>query len=353
MGTKPRIKDIAQLAGVSAGTVDRVLHGRGRVSEESRLAVEKVLAEVNYKPNLYLSSISIKKSFKIAVSIPKCEKGEYWEQVKNGVIRAIKEYNAINIDCKFFHYDQFDLYSCRNTFNELARGEWDAVILGPTFKDETIMLTDTLDRKNIPYAFVDSMVDGASPKVFFSANQHTCGYLLAKLLYQMTPEGADYVLCQAKRIGDESSYNTLQRKKGFLKFFREKGLEDRIRQLKFSPSDSAVNEYLIGEFFENNPNVRGGAVLSSRGGVVAQYLRARGIRDIKIVTFDLTKSNWEEMKNGGLGFIICQRPAQQGFSAVKALMMYLVFGDDLPVENYMPLDIITQENLEYYTELPY
>ena len=36
---KTRIKDIARLAGVSIGTVDRVLHERGEVSEKTRLKV--------------------------------------------------------------------------------------------------------------------------------------------------------------------------------------------------------------------------------------------------------------------------------------------------------------------------
>ena len=38
-----RIKDIAEQAGVSVGTVDRVLHGRPNVSEKSRKKVEEVL----------------------------------------------------------------------------------------------------------------------------------------------------------------------------------------------------------------------------------------------------------------------------------------------------------------------
>ncbi|HNX12560.1 MAG TPA: LacI family DNA-binding transcriptional regulator, partial [Paludibacteraceae bacterium] len=44
--TKVRIKDIAVLAGVSEGTVDRVLHNRGEVSKKSKEAVEKVLKEI-------------------------------------------------------------------------------------------------------------------------------------------------------------------------------------------------------------------------------------------------------------------------------------------------------------------
>ena len=38
-----RIKDIARLADVSVGTVDRVLHGRTGVSEASRKRVEEIL----------------------------------------------------------------------------------------------------------------------------------------------------------------------------------------------------------------------------------------------------------------------------------------------------------------------
>ena len=50
---KYTIKDIARKAGVSAGTVDRVLHQRGDVSEKSRLKVQQVLDEINYQPNKF------------------------------------------------------------------------------------------------------------------------------------------------------------------------------------------------------------------------------------------------------------------------------------------------------------
>src|SRR5690606_18493447 len=42
------IKDIARMSGVSAGTVDRVLHNRGRVSEEALRKVLAVLEQIDY-----------------------------------------------------------------------------------------------------------------------------------------------------------------------------------------------------------------------------------------------------------------------------------------------------------------
>ncbi len=47
------IKDIARMAGVSAGTVDRVLHNRGDVSASSGEKVRKVLDEIDYHPNMF------------------------------------------------------------------------------------------------------------------------------------------------------------------------------------------------------------------------------------------------------------------------------------------------------------
>ena len=58
---KIRIKDIAALAGVSTGTVDRVLHNRGEVSQKSREKIEKILTELNYQPNIYATALASKK----------------------------------------------------------------------------------------------------------------------------------------------------------------------------------------------------------------------------------------------------------------------------------------------------
>ena len=58
-----RIKDIARLADVSVGTVDRVLHGRTGVSEASRKRVEEILKQLDYQPNMYASALASNKKY--------------------------------------------------------------------------------------------------------------------------------------------------------------------------------------------------------------------------------------------------------------------------------------------------
>ena len=61
MGDRIRIKDIAAKAGVSVGTVDRVLHKRPNVSKLAKEKVEKILNEINYQPNVYASVLAYNK----------------------------------------------------------------------------------------------------------------------------------------------------------------------------------------------------------------------------------------------------------------------------------------------------
>ena len=52
-----RIKDIAEKAQTSKGTVDRVLHNRGRVAEDVRERILKIIEELNYEPNFIAQSL--------------------------------------------------------------------------------------------------------------------------------------------------------------------------------------------------------------------------------------------------------------------------------------------------------
>ena len=75
---KIRIKDLAERAGVSVGTVDRVLHGRPNVSKSALDKVNKALEEMDYKPNMYASALAYNKDYHFVSIIPKHESEAYW-----------------------------------------------------------------------------------------------------------------------------------------------------------------------------------------------------------------------------------------------------------------------------------
>ena len=65
------IKQIAEMCGVSRGTVDRVLNNRGRVSEETARKVTEAVEALGYKPNAFGKALAMQKK-KIRIGVILC-----------------------------------------------------------------------------------------------------------------------------------------------------------------------------------------------------------------------------------------------------------------------------------------
>ena len=115
MGKTYRIKDIAEMSGVSTGTVDRILHNRGKVSEEAQKKVEKVLKEIDYHPNLIARSLALKKNYHFITLIPSFAKGEYWDKLCEGIDKAEQELFSYNVEVERMCFNQYD----KSSFDEL------------------------------------------------------------------------------------------------------------------------------------------------------------------------------------------------------------------------------------------
>lgn len=56
------IKQISELSGVSRGTVDRVLNGRGHVAPEKDALVRRVAKQLGYQPNMAGKALAARKN---------------------------------------------------------------------------------------------------------------------------------------------------------------------------------------------------------------------------------------------------------------------------------------------------
>ena len=62
------IKDIADLAGVSRGTVDRVLNNRGAVNSQTAEKIMEIVRALDYRPNKAGTDLAAqKKTYRIGV----------------------------------------------------------------------------------------------------------------------------------------------------------------------------------------------------------------------------------------------------------------------------------------------
>ena len=114
-----RIIDIAEMAGVSVGTVDRVIHNRGRVSEENEKKVRAILEKANYQPNLMARSLASKKQYHFLAITPSFKPGEYWEAISEGIDKAASETEFYNVNVTKLFFDQYD----NHTFDAIVRAD--------------------------------------------------------------------------------------------------------------------------------------------------------------------------------------------------------------------------------------
>jgi len=66
----PTQKELAKLAGVSAGTVSNVISGSAKVSERSRQKVLEAIKALNYRPNLIARSLKTNRTRTLGIVIP-------------------------------------------------------------------------------------------------------------------------------------------------------------------------------------------------------------------------------------------------------------------------------------------
>lgn len=352
MAKQVKIKEIAEMAGVSAGTVDRVLHKRGKVSQASQEAVERVLEEVGYRYNIHTSAISFRKTFNIAVTIPNVNDGEYWDYIRKGINHALDEYFDIKLKCNFYHYDQFDHLSCLEVYNEVLEADPDAVIIGPTFIEETQQLCSRLDKNKTPYIYVDSEIEDTTPIAVFTTDQHACGMLAAKLLHMSIPQDSYVTILEAERSGNRAASNSISRKAGFKEQMETVGRGDNIIYSSFTIGSHEQTKKRIETLLQEHHDIKGISVLNSRGHIVADILQELGRQDIRLISFDLTEKNIQGLEKGHITALLCQRPELQGFYAIKTLISYLLYKNiDKQTRHIMPIDVIFKENLPFYREI--
>ena len=67
MSSRPTIKEVSKIAGVSFKTVSRVLNNEKHVSEETRRRVEEVVARLNFRPSHAARTLAGRRSFQVAL----------------------------------------------------------------------------------------------------------------------------------------------------------------------------------------------------------------------------------------------------------------------------------------------
>ena len=351
---KIRIKDIAKLANVSVGTVDRVLHNRGDVTEEKRERVLNIIDELSYTPNLLARSLASKKIIRIAVLIPEPYNSNnlYWEKPLEGINQAIEELSDYNVDIQMYKFSTLDKDSFINQSEKILNNKYDGIVFAPSFHKQATVFFERCKEEEIPVIFIDSIIEGAEVISYFGQNAVQSGYLAAKLMsYRVQKKSKVLILSMANKKA--ITKHLKNREKGFLGFFNTVGKSDKIETLsvEIDTSETKEPEKSLTKIFSDNPDIEGVFVTSARVHQVATFIEEHNNSGPFLGGYDLVGNNMKYLKKGSIDFLICQKPEDQGYKSIMAMFNYLLTKVPVNKINYSPIDIVLKENVDFYMNI--
>lgn len=346
---KIRIKDIAAIANVSIGTVDRVIHNRGEVSDATREKVRRLLEQYDYKPDMNASSLALKREVRLAVVMPDSVNDHvFWEMPRAGIRRAVKELGHYNLSLENFYFDQYNHADFIERMKNFPFRYFHGILFSPVFQEESISFLRRCELEQIPVVLFNSMVESASVKSYVGQDAFQSGYVAAKLInYGMEPRRDVAVINLSS--GKDHYTHIISREKGFRTYFEEHSDRlDHLVTINLNGMDhDALSKHLKSLFRQYD--VAGLFVTNSRVYKAAGFLAENGYMNVRLVGYDLLPESVDYLKRDYIDFLISQKPEEQAFRGLHSLFYLVAFNREPEERQLMPIDIITRENLNYYT----
>jgi LacI family transcriptional regulator len=344
-----RIKDIAKMAGVSIGTVDRVIHDRGEVAEKTKLRVQQILKETNYSPNLMAQVLKSKKRFHIVSLLPEpSEDNSFWKKHPLGMARAIEELDPFPVILSQVTFDMQSEDDFQKKTKEVLELRPDGVLLAPIFKSESVSFCSRLQKEKIPFVFIDGYIENTEFLAYIGEDIFHSGRVAGQLTDMVTPEKSDILVVTIAR-DIKNVHHLTHRTEGFLSYFQESG-KNKGKKIIVNipdPSSDAIKR-VIDKALMDNPGIGSVFITGSRSYLIALYLEKEKLKSINLIGYDLLDLNVKFLKSGITRFLIGQRPDEQTYKAIKKLFEYLSLHKIPDKIEYLPVDIITSENVNYF-----
>ena len=346
---KIRIKDVAELAGVSVGTVDRVLHNRPNVSEEARNKVEKALKEMDYRPNVYASALAYNKKYTFCCIMPKHISEAYWEEIEEGAMAACDKRRDFHVKVKMYYYRRYDIDTFVQVAEECLKDKPDGVVVVPSRLAETKVFTDQLHANNIPFILLDSFMPDLRPLSFFGQDSFCSGYFAGRMLMLIAQGQKEIMLMKQMKNANVASKQQENRETGFRHYMHDHFPEIDIIEVNL-PLDVEREKYddILEDYFSSHPQTHHCITFNSKAHIVGDFLLRTNRRDIQIMGYDMVEKNANCVKLGSISFLIAQHGYMQGYSCIETLLEAIVLKKKVNPVNYVPIELLTKENVDFY-----
>lgn len=316
------IKSIAKMAGVSRGTVDRVINDRGGVSPETREHILEILKETGYSPNRFAQSLSIKKkNLKIGVALHGYpEDNPFFGQVSDALYEKVKDLDEFGIKLEIRYTPLNDHDELITAIDELYGSGINALIISPNDAPNIINKINSLAEKGIPIVTLATDIPRSKRLSYVGCNSYRFGMIAGNLMGIFTNGNAKTAIIS----GSEFSYNHQQKIHGFSDYLMTYYPNSVILDKGINNDREDDSYEIVKRILNNNKEINSVffAAAGVRGG--CQAIKDCGLAGkIAVVTYDLLPETLEMVKKGVISATIGQQPDYLAKKAIDILVEYL------------------------------
>jgi LacI family transcriptional regulator len=352
MGTqRATVKEIARLAGVSIGTVDRVLHDRGEVSADTKAKIDAIIAARRYQPNILARQLARNRVYNFRAILPRADQDSgYWSLCLAGIRRAERDLAPYGTRLKVDEFDRYDRSSYRALVKNIVAESCDGLLIAPVLPNDLVPALDKLSVGRsggpVPYVFFDCDAQGASPVAAIGQDALSAGYLAGRMM-SLLAKGPGPLVAVSAHAGDR---HIRLRIEGFETFFRDAATAAGPRRVMVTECPELENakdcERALGEIFRSNPDIAGVLVANSSGHIAGEWLAKQGTKErCAVVSWDLVPANAQALREGKIDCIVSQRPAEQAREGLERLFKAVVRGEEDASPASIPLEVYFKENI--------
>lgn len=338
------LKEIAERAGVSIGTVDRALNNRLGVSERSKRRVEQIAAELGYRPNRFASALSRRSEKRIAAVFPD-RPAAFYGEIERGVDRAAAELRDFGVSVEKIRYPLNIPDGAARCLSELVQSRFDGVAVNAAGLTSGAEI-DALAADGTPVITFNTDLPGGRRLFFVGSDSRQSGRMACELMDMMLGgSGQVAVLGNFAR-----TMPFLERFSGFFEQLRAQPGGMEVMRCSECPSDPAEAQRALTEAVERAPDVRGVFCTGHSSTVGAiRALKALNRRGVRLIGYDLSAETAQALREGWCDLILYQDPFAQGYQAARLLARRLLEGwSPKHPQLLMDTQVVLRSNLERY-----
>lgn len=317
------LAEIAALAGVSRGTVDRALNDRGRVDPKVAARVRCIAAERGYRPNRAGRMLArAKNPIRIGVIVQSVET-MFMHTVFEEIERASAHFTTTGAEVLVRPLEGIDAQQQLDVIDELLEAGVQGIALSPA-EDERVRARIQELSERMPVVTFNSDLPDSGRLCYVGVDNFACGRMSAGLM-DLLLAGHGEVLLVA---GQENNWSHQQRVDGF-----QTEAAANFPGLSLLPpqtcgDDQQLAHDIVCRAVKEHPSLRG-VYVSVNGQLGAcDALRELGLQGkVHLICHDLIPANTENVRRGLIDFLIDQDAALQGARPIELLMDYLLAGE--------------------------